>query len=796
VLHQIGVGALGPVFRTYEPSRDRLVAVKVFRLDVTPEQAQSLADELGRAATLGLVNPSIVEPVAAGIEGTVAYRAEEYVAAESLDVAMRHYAPATLDKVLPFITQLASAIDSARALGVGHGALHPRDIFVTPEEARATGFGVVDALDRLGIRAPVRRPYSAPERIAGEPWGTAADVFSLAAITFELLTGRRPAGPGDQMGPLTGALIDTNLDALRAVLARGMHEDPRRRFDAATAFASALDQAAGHFDTRSPAPVEAVAVAEPQPTASPQSSPNSGPNADNGTLADFPLEPVSPAPVISLDGESAREVARKVIAAREVRRRHIKPVAPIVPALAEPEPVISLVRPPDADNEDESRDDIKLFEIKKEVKKKDEVAKEDVAKDEIAQDEIADTVPAPVVAVDEFRVPETEPVATLRSEDRATLDRLMAPKPSIEPFDPELPPPIPLRPMPPPPRIEEPPPPPVAPNRQRIVMLPLAIILIVGLLVGYMAGYLVGTRDTAVPPSQVTAANTPPSPTLQTPGTSGQAPAQAPATKEFSEQAVAPSSASGASSAAQPTVRTPPPVPSETVPAPLDSARGKPVDSARGKPVDSARGRSTSTPKSAVTSAPTAARASGEPRKPATARVGHIVVTSEPSHASVTVNGKWTGRTPLTLADLPFGKYLIRVVEPGYEIAREEVSLTEGSPRKTVSATLRPVAGTKREPAPAATTGSSSAKAAAPRPNSAKTATAATGEIFVDSRPRGARVLIDGKEYGVTPTRVPAQTVGQHVVRLELADHAPWTKTESVIAGTTARVTGSLERIR
>ncbi len=46
VLHQIGIGVLGPVFRTYEPTRDRLVAVKVFRLDITPEQAQVLADEL------------------------------------------------------------------------------------------------------------------------------------------------------------------------------------------------------------------------------------------------------------------------------------------------------------------------------------------------------------------------------------------------------------------------------------------------------------------------------------------------------------------------------------------------------------------------------------------------------------------------------------------------------------------------------------------------------------------------------------------------------------------------------
>ena len=50
MLHQVGVGALGPVFRTYEPTRDRLVAVKVFRLDITPEQAQALADELSKPA--------------------------------------------------------------------------------------------------------------------------------------------------------------------------------------------------------------------------------------------------------------------------------------------------------------------------------------------------------------------------------------------------------------------------------------------------------------------------------------------------------------------------------------------------------------------------------------------------------------------------------------------------------------------------------------------------------------------------------------------------------------------------
>ena len=244
VLHQIGIGALGPVFRTYEPTRDRLVAVKMFRLDVTPEQAQSLADELARAADAGLFHPSIVEPVAAGVEGTSAYRAEEYVAAESLDVAMRHYAPATLDLALPFLTQLAGAIDFARTAGVGHGALHLRDVFVTPDEARASGFGIVEALERVGVRAPVRRPYSAPERIAGAEWSTPADVFSLAAIAYELLTGRRPSGTGEQIGDVSGDNLGGKAVAIRSVLARAMQDDPKRRYATALGFASALETAA------------------------------------------------------------------------------------------------------------------------------------------------------------------------------------------------------------------------------------------------------------------------------------------------------------------------------------------------------------------------------------------------------------------------------------------------------------------------------------------------------------------------------------------------------------------------
>ena len=234
----------------------------------------------------------------------------------------------------------ASAIDSAREAGVGHGALHPRDIFVTPDEARATGFGVVDALDRLGLRAPVRRPYSPPERIAGKSWSTPADVFSLGAIAFELLTGRRPAGLGDQMGSLAGASLGSSADRMRAVLARAMHEDPAQRFASAGALVAAL-QEAGALESGTVAvaaadppalvvevPVESAPVSalRPYTTMRRESNRSSEPiDAAVEAGAGPMLDDFSSEASALVSEESPREAARKAIAAR---KRQVKPKAP------------------------------------------------------------------------------------------------------------------------------------------------------------------------------------------------------------------------------------------------------------------------------------------------------------------------------------------------------------------------------------------------------------------------------------------------------------------------------------
>jgi cytoskeletal protein RodZ len=76
---------------------------------------------------------------------------------------------------------------------------------------------------------------------------------------------------------------------------------------------------------------------------------------------------------------------------------------------------------------------------------------------------------------------------------------------------------------------------------------------------------------------------------------------------------------------------------------------------------------------------------------PAAEVEGTLIVVSDPPEAFVTVNGIGRGNTPVTVEFLAFGSYAIRVVQPGYQVSQERVTLDSENPRKTVKVTLRPV---------------------------------------------------------------------------------------------------------
>jgi hypothetical protein len=231
------------VFRAYDPSQDRLVAVKWLRLGLAPEQAHRLVADLERLIAADLTHPALATPLATGIVDASPFLAQDFVAADSLDTVLREHGRMSPSDAVRVAEQLAGALDCAAAAGFVHGALHPRDVLVSPDDARLTGVGVLAAVERAGGSGPVRRPYAAPERAAGAAWDRRADVFGLAALLHELLWGRRIAGTGPEAAATLTALPGTNLDVLRDVFSRALAESPDARFSTALELAEALTAA-------------------------------------------------------------------------------------------------------------------------------------------------------------------------------------------------------------------------------------------------------------------------------------------------------------------------------------------------------------------------------------------------------------------------------------------------------------------------------------------------------------------------------------------------------------------------
>lgn len=247
VLHQVGAGVLGPVFRAHSADTDAEVAVKLFRLDLTPEQGRDLASALGRLCLRLPDHPHIIAGRTSGVIGATAWLASAFVAADALDTRLRRRALVGLKHALPLLRQVASALDAAAAASIHHGALHPRDVLVTTTgRAYVTGFGVAEALIAIGLVPPSRRPYTAPERLLAPATApdAAGDVFSLGALAVEMLTGRRASGTGaSAVGFVSGVSEGIDADVCRRALGRALAESPDDRFSSAGAFVAALAHA-------------------------------------------------------------------------------------------------------------------------------------------------------------------------------------------------------------------------------------------------------------------------------------------------------------------------------------------------------------------------------------------------------------------------------------------------------------------------------------------------------------------------------------------------------------------------
>ena len=241
VLHQVGAGTCGPVFRAVDPAADTPAAIKLFTINLPPERLAGFLEALANLVTATPPLASAVKPLAAGLHDHTPYFATSFAEGDSLDVALKQFGPAALPDLVPRVRALAGVLDAAAGRGILHGALHPRDVTVSESETTLTGLGVWPILAVHGERLPIRRPYRAPE--LGDGAITAAgDQFSLAALAYEWMTSRRApsAFVGGDMAPVPGA----DREALAAIFARALHPDPDRRFSSCGEFVTALAEVA------------------------------------------------------------------------------------------------------------------------------------------------------------------------------------------------------------------------------------------------------------------------------------------------------------------------------------------------------------------------------------------------------------------------------------------------------------------------------------------------------------------------------------------------------------------------
>ena len=718
------------MFRAYDPEQDKLVAVKLFRLDLPPDRVHRLTAELQTLIDADLTHPAIAAPVAAGVTGVSAYLAQDFVVAEPVDVLVRTHGPAAPADAVRMAAQVAGALDFAAAVNITHGALHPRDVLVSSDDTRLTGLGLTRALERVGAAAAIRRPYTAPEQAAGAVWDQRADVFSLAAIVHELLWARRVTALGWQAAATLTGVEGADLDALRSVFACALAENPAERFETAMEFAAALKNAIAVAGPQISGPhvngpqlsssqisgpqvsslhVGSPHVGSPQDSGSQDSSPQGSGPEDSGTKGsgsgpqDSNAQGSGPQDSPQVASPHANNWHASGQESTAGSQRSALPKTGVrLPRIDEPRLPLGDPGRDHMDGPASGEEGDGDLDVAKVIAELSLGIGEQPLMEELA-------LGTPPIASDRDRAGSESAASHHGAQGRTLLE--------LDRAEREEEPAIPLASAIPPQPLD------VAEtvlDRRRSSVWPLTLALVLGVAVGFALGYGVAGRARQAPAAQAELPASPPAST----GVQG-------GVAETEVQLKPPGAGSTGSTRA-------PSAPAQPALAPPLRPSSPSADPAQPAPVPAAAGR--------------------------------LLIRSTPDGGGAFVDGRDIGRTPVTMRDIERGTHTVRVVREGYVAEERRVTITAVRPSQSLTFEL-----TRARPAP-------------PAPLERE-----RGPLVVESRPAGARVFVDGTLIGKTPLTLGDVAAGDHAVSLDLDGYRRWSSSVRIVAGEPNRVTASLE---
>jgi eukaryotic-like serine/threonine-protein kinase len=198
LLDELGRGAMGVVYRARDPIIDRVVALKTIDFALTGAAATSFEQRFFQEARAAgrLNHPNIVTIYDAGQADGVAYIAMEFLDGTSLRQLLDEHPPLGIARAVEVAGQIVRGLAYAHEQGVIHRDIKPANIIVLRNKRpKITDFGIArlsEADGRSGERAGSPK-YMAPEQIRADATiDGRADLFSLGAVLYEMLTGRAP----------------------------------------------------------------------------------------------------------------------------------------------------------------------------------------------------------------------------------------------------------------------------------------------------------------------------------------------------------------------------------------------------------------------------------------------------------------------------------------------------------------------------------------------------------------------------------------------------------------------------
>ncbi len=274
----IGRGGMGEVHRAYDTVRQRTVALKRLRPEfIGNERLRArFLRECRRAATV--TEPHIIPSHDFGeIDGRL-YLDMRLIEGDDLEGVLATRGPLAPDRAVDVVTQVAAALDAAHAAGLVHRDVKPSNVLLStgnPDlHCYLADFGVAAAMGGAGSLTTTgttvgTMDYIAPERLIGGPSDHRVDVYSLACLLHEALTGHPPFRVDELPAmihahlnvdpPRASEQVPTVPTGLDVVVGRGMAKDPDIRYGSAGELAAAADAA---LRARSPGrPAAPVTVA-------------------------------------------------------------------------------------------------------------------------------------------------------------------------------------------------------------------------------------------------------------------------------------------------------------------------------------------------------------------------------------------------------------------------------------------------------------------------------------------------------------------------------------------------------